>query len=117
MYRRDNGTSSQLIATINRGTTRYVDYDYKLSTNPSDVTLGYNVRAYYSPDQTESYSPCPLVYGIQVINKMNGSDSLFVDLQPVQEFALNSNYPNPFNPTTQISYQIPENSFVKFGCL
>jgi len=30
----------------------------------------------------------------------------------IKEYALNSNYPNPFNPTTQISYQIPKNSFV-----
>jgi hypothetical protein len=26
-----------------------------------------------------------------------------------REFALNSNYPNPFNPTTQISFTVPEN--------
>ena len=29
-----------------------------------------------------------------------------------KEYALNSNYPNPFNPTTQISYQIPNDGFV-----
>ena len=27
--------------------------------------------------------------------------------------ALSSNYPNPFNPTTQISYSIKENGFVR----
>jgi len=30
----------------------------------------------------------------------------------IKEYSLKENYPNPFNPTTEISYQIPKNSFV-----
>jgi len=32
--------------------------------------------------------------------------------QTPTEFALIGNYPNPFNPTTRISYQLPKNGFV-----
>ena len=32
--------------------------------------------------------------------------------QSIEKYELFTNYPNPFNPSTQISYQIPENSFV-----
>ncbi len=42
-----------------------------------------------------------------------GSQSIKVKAVPV-EFALHSNYPNPFNPVTKINYDIATESFVTF---
>jgi len=43
----------------------------------------------------------------------NGWVALDDDMMIPGEFALYNNYPNPFNPTTVLDYDIPENSFVK----
>jgi hypothetical protein len=39
-------------------------------------------------------------------------NSIEVEFAGINEFKLENNYPNPFNPETRISYSIPQNSFV-----
>ncbi len=38
-----------------------------------------------------------------------------VNIPIPEEFVLFNNYPNPFNPTTNIKFQVPENSNVKLA--
>ena len=101
------------IGSVSRGTTSFQDADYYLTSSSGGTELKYDVRAYYSPDQTASDGGYVSVRGTSAqINKTANTDSTSTELPAINEYALNSNYPNPFNPTTQISYQIPENSFV-----
>jgi endo-1,4-beta-xylanase len=41
-----------------------------------------------------------------------GAEEQLTRIEPPKEYELGSNYPNPFNPTTVISFAIPENAFV-----
>ncbi len=92
-----------LIATVNRGTTSYVDDDYVLTKNYSNDLLYYDVKPYYSIENTYSDNDWFAVYG-KINPKL--SDTTVVS-GIVFENSL-SNYPNPFNPATNISYSIKE---------
>lgn len=96
-----------LIATKNRGTTSCVDNDYTLTNGYTDDLLFYDVRPYYSIENTYSDPSWMPVYG-EILYK--SADSLFTTNQKIENSI--SNFPNPFNPVTSISYSIEESGLV-----
>ncbi|MEJ5263377.1 MAG: T9SS type A sorting domain-containing protein [Ignavibacterium sp.] len=94
-----------LIATVNRGTTTYTDYDYYLTNGYTSDLIFYDVRPYYSIEGTTSDPSWLAVYGDgSVVPKSIDSTNV---KQGNTEYSI-ANYPNPFNPATKIAYTLKE---------
>ena len=108
-----NGTGSpQLIATVSRGIQTYVDRTYSISSSYTQYLLQYDARPYYSTEGTYADPAYESVYGEDPVWKTASDNSdTQQSLNEIKDYSLSS-YPNPFNPTSTISYQLPKDGFV-----
>ena len=70
----------------------------------------YKVTAVDSSNNESGYSN-EVEIEARLEKSINGEEDI-VTTETIHEYALNSNYPNPFNPATTISYQLPKEGMV-----
>jgi hypothetical protein len=103
--------SPVLLTTVGRGVQTYTDYDYVGTDGYTNDLLWYDVRAYYSTEGTYSDEDYQAVYGQENLSTQEEKQIAMLKTELPSEYSI-SNYPNPFNPGTTISYQLPENSYI-----
>jgi len=106
-----NGPAGQIIGTVNRGTTSFIDYEYLYVGNGGDTQLQYDVQPYYSVESTYS-DPDWLLIGADEALLQKSLQDEGNEKKDIPLCYKIDNYPNPFNPSTNISYQIPSAGFV-----
>lgn len=112
IYRRilNNGTwgSETLLGTVEPGIGYFQDQQYLLTSWKLGDLINYDVRQYFPPDSTFSDVQWVAIHG--QLDKQSTEYSLN-DIRP-EKYSI-SNYPNPFNPVTKISFSIKENGMTK----
>ena len=98
-----NTTGPTLLSTKANNCTTFTDYDFMRVSSYIHL-INYDVRAYYTVEQTEAETDWHSVYGNYFLKP--GEKGISTSDLP-KKFDL-FNFPNPFNPETHFVYTIPE---------
>jgi hypothetical protein len=103
-----------LMANRPNSTTSWTDTEYRVTAGYTDAMLNYDVRSYYELNATTSDPDFWAGVAAREFDaKKNGENDEIFKLRPLPTEYVVGNYPNPFNPSTTISFQLPEDASVQ----
>jgi hypothetical protein len=105
VYRKVGSGNFNLIHTNNESQFEYTDTDYYIPTSGGSQ-LQYYIKALFVTEELSQPTNTVTTNGIITLKEISGANAF------VYKNILNPNYPNPFNPTTKISYSIKEEGLV-----
>jgi len=111
IYKKKNSSTYSYFASTT--STYYVDYTESVYSirNGNKIYISYKVKAVDSSSKKSVFTPSSKAFAVNGGIEKTTLEENVTNVNPTK-YMLYSNYPNPFNPSTQISYQIPKNSFV-----
>lgn len=110
LYRNYQGSAFLLFDSVTAPTNTYTDVDYTITNSRFDPIVCYKVTAYDEEylESSQTSQGCRNVVADKRMNYSN-SEELF------KEYKLYRAYPNPFNPSTRITFQIPKSGHVNLS--
>lgn len=101
------------VDTVSSSTTQWTDNTVEQPGKFDPVyTINYKIRSNDINNNSSSFSNEQSVTGYT--NYLWKSSNTAED-ESILDYKLYANYPNPFNPTTRIDFQIPQNDFVNLS--